>query len=135
MPNRLGHIGASLTLSLFFPPDVTLIAALLSLSPDTDLVLGLKHREYTHNVAFASLVAAVALVLFGRTVAIASFAAVLLHILLDLTTKQKFPALFPLSRKRYGLRLFRSNSTLLNSSLLVVGVLVFVWGNGYAVHT
>ena len=127
--NRLGHLG--LTLLVFSPlskvlgVDFVITASLLGLLPDIDLAVRLRHREYTHNFTFAALMALLVSRINAK-LALATFASISLHVLADLLTMQKFPPLYPFSRKRYALKLFRSNDPTLNFTLFILGIFAFI---------
>jgi len=141
--NRLGHIGFTfLVLSPFISKlgiHFILFAAIFAVLPDIDILLRMKHREYTHNITFAVLVTIVAFFFFRamrveELLALSAFAAVLIHIFADSFTMQKFPPFFPFSKKRVAFRVFKSNNPLINASSFILGFLSFVYfasGGGY----
>lgn len=128
--NRLGHFGFSLLvlspLLQIFSLSYVLFAVALAMLPDIDLVLRIEHRKYTHNVAFASSMAILFYALFASSLlAILAFLSVLLHILADLMTKQKFAPLYPFSKKKFALKLFRSDNKPINYTVFLLGLVSF----------
>ncbi len=127
--NRLGHIGFALLvlspIAKIAGADFVVLAAILGLLPDIDIVLRVKHREYTHNFTLAA-VAALLIFPLSLTASLAAFVGVSLHIAADLLTKQKFPPFFPFSRKRYALGIFRSDNAVVNATLFILGALAFI---------
>ncbi len=130
--NRLGHIGLAL---LVFSPlvgkfDLSTIffAVALTLAPDIDLVLRLEHRKYTHNITFALLIGILAF-MFSKNLFLAFLAltSVLVHVIADLLTIQKFAPLYPFSKKKYALKLFKSNNTAINTAVLLLGLASFAY--------
>jgi len=99
--------------------DVLFLAAavLASIAPDLDLRI--KHRALLHNIFVLAVVAAGSWFLQGLYFAIIVSSAYFSHILLDSLTKAGVAVLFPLSSKRYGLRLVR-NGGLADKSLCVL---------------
>jgi len=142
--NRLGHVGLTLLLLSPFMSKLgvqfVLFSAAFAILPDIDIVLRIKHREYTHNITFG-VIATIAAFFFFRAVgireimALSAFVAVIIHIAADAFTMQKFPPLFPFSRKRVAFKVFRSDNAAVNASSFVLGSLAFVYfasGGGYA---
>ncbi|MEM5823903.1 MAG: metal-dependent hydrolase [Archaeoglobaceae archaeon] len=129
--NRLGHLGFSLLLLSpllkFFPISYVLFAIALAMLPDIDLVLRVEHRKYTHNVTFALLIAVLSYVLLASfLLSILAFLSVLLHVIADLMTKQKFAPLYPFSQKKYALKLFRSDNKSVNHIVFLLGLISFM---------
>ncbi|MEM4292333.1 MAG: metal-dependent hydrolase [Archaeoglobaceae archaeon] len=129
--NRLGHLGFSLLLLSpllkFFPISYVLFAIALAMLPDIDLVLRVEHRKYTHNVTFALLIAVLSYVLLASfLLSILAFLSVLLHVIADLMTKQKFAPLYPFSKKKYALKLFRSDNKSVNYIVFLLGLISFM---------
>ncbi len=137
--NRPGHVGLSLlVLSPFMKTlgvGFVAVATVFTLAPDIDLVLRIKHRAYTHNVTFAvfmALLAAAFTTFFGNhsnvfAVALAAFTGVVIHVIADLMTIQKFPPLYPFSGKKVAFKLFRSDNAAINSSAFIAGVFSFLF--------
>jgi len=113
---------------------VTLIilSTAFSLIPDVDLRLEIPHRKYTHNVFFILMLSIAFGILTAYVISdftlgfLAIFIGGLLHILGDLLTYMSFCPLCPIYRKSLALKLFRSNNSLVNNALLVVGISTFV---------
>lgn len=130
--NRPGHIGLALLilspLLAKFDLNSILIAVALTISPDIDLLLRLEHRKYTHNITFASLVAILVFV-FSRNfwLAFLVLLSIFAHITADLLTMQKFAPLYPFSKKKYALKLFKSNNTAINTAVLLLGIASFAY--------
>lgn len=130
--NRFGHIGfALLVLSPFigkFDLNSILIAVALTVSPDIDLLFKIEHRKYTHNITFGFLIGLLVFMLsksfwLAFLVLISIFA----HILVDLLTIQKFAPLYPFSKKKYALKLFKSKNTAINTAVLLLGLASFAY--------
>mgnify|MGYP000533553925 CR=1 FL=1 len=79
-----------------------------SLLPDFDLRI--KHRALLHNLFAMLALASLVLHYFGYLNAVFFTLAYFSHILLDSLTKVGVSLLYPFSKKRYGLRLFRNGS-------------------------
>lgn len=130
--NRPGHIGLAL---LFLSPFIAkfelnnvLIAVALTVSPDIDLLLRIEHRKYTHNVTFAILISIlVFMFLKNFWLSFLVFLSILIHILSDLLTIQKFAPLYPFSKKKYALKLFKSNNTAINTAVILLGMASFAY--------
>jgi len=137
--NRFGHLGFSLILFSpllsYFSTTEVMTAILFSMLPDIDLVLRIKHRMYTHNILFASLISLAFLFLLkDEMIATFIFLGVFSHILADLLTKMPFAPLYPLYRKRFALRLFRSDNAVVNYSFLIVGIFFFAYFYGIKIY-
>jgi inner membrane protein len=138
MVNTLSHIGVGLLLSyaLGIKGKKRLVLIFLSLLPDLDyftysiftLISGsvsheirnqlfylLGHREFTHTIFFAFLIALFIWVKTkDKTFAMGSFQAVFLHSLLDYTTSSKMRLFYPLSTEPSALRAIYSLDPVLN---------------------
>ena len=138
--NRPGHLGFALLilspLMQFTGLEFVIVTAFFSLTPDVDLILNIRHRAYTHNITFGAILALISalMVLFVLEVptksfeyAIAAFTGVAIHITADLFTIQKFAPLYPFSGKKVALKLFRSNSVPVNTTLFMLGVFSFIF--------
>ncbi|MFN3383882.1 MAG: metal-dependent hydrolase [Archaeoglobaceae archaeon] len=128
--NRLGHLGFSLLflspLLNFTPFSDFLVVITAAMLPDIDLVLRIEHRKYTHNIAFASIVAILFHVLLAAPMlSILVFLSVLLHVFADLMTKQKFAPLYPFSKKKFAFKLFRSDNKPVNYTFFLLGLISF----------
>lgn len=137
--NRAGHFGfALLLLSPFISKlglEFVLMTAIFSMLPDIDMVLRIKHREYTHNFTFAAISTAIFFFTFRmlkipELLSLSVFLAVSIHILVDMLTMQKFPPLYPFSKKRVALRVFRSDNGLVNGGVFILGTMEFVYFAG-----
>lgn len=129
--NRLGHLGFSLLifspLLKILPAPYVLFAVAIAMLPDVDLVLKIGHRKYTHNVTFAALIAILFYSLLSSLLlAVLAFFGVFSHILADLMTKKKFAPLYPLSKKKIALKLFRSDNKPINYAFFLLGLISFV---------
>ncbi len=138
---REGHIGLSLTLvfsllTFMSIKDInSLITAflvvILSILPDVDLNFEIKHRKYTHNILAAIIFG----IIFGLLLEfinlgffrgfIAGFGGTILHILGDLLTIMEFEILFPISTKKFALKLFRSDNVKVNNTFFIIGIITF----------
>lgn len=140
--NREGHVGLTLVIAslLFQLIDlelqkeivVILLSSTLSVLPDVDLRLEIKHRRYTHNFMIATL-ASVLIGLLTYHVKLGfwiGFVACLLgflcHILGDLLTYSSFPPLWPLVRREVSFKLFKSNDKTVNSLFMFMGAVSFL---------
>ncbi len=139
--HREGHIGFSLivisiVMSLLnswdFKALITAIIALgFSTFPDVDLKLGIAHRKWTHSVFFGLIVGlasgwiAKMSGLSFEAGFLGAFGGVTLHILGDLLTYQAFAPLYPLSKRKIALGLFRSDNVIVNKLMLILGILTF----------
>jgi inner membrane protein len=99
--------------------------------PDVDLRLGITHRKWTHSVVFGILVGlafgwiAKMIGLGFKIGFLGAFGGILLHILGDLLTYQPFAPLYPISKRKIALGLFRSDNLIVNKSMLILGILTF----------
>lgn len=130
--NRFGHIGfALLVLSPLidkFDLGYILIAVASTLFPDIDLRLKIGHRKYTHNITFGFLVGILVFMLSKSSwLAFLVLMSIFAHILADLLTIQKFAPLYPFSKKKYALKLFKSNNTAINTAVLLLGLASFAY--------
>ncbi len=141
--NRPGHVGVVLlTLSPFIHKlgiQFVVFAAIFTVLPDVDIVLRVKHREYTHNITFGALLTLAAFFVFRQVgipeiLSLSVFVAVVIHIIVDAFTMQKFPPFYPFSKKRVAFKVFRSDNPAINAGSFILGSLAFVYfaGGGYA---
>lgn len=106
---------------------VIILSTILSTLPDIDLKLELPHRKYTHNVLFALLAGSAAGIVtsvlgLGFELGFYSVCVgVLTHLLGDLLTYRSFAPLYPLTRRRFSLKLFHSSDKYVNSVFLLLG--------------
>jgi len=149
---KKGHLGVSLL--VFAPIGYTLVAdgfpgsaaavglvmVWFAMLPDVDHRLPLiEHRGPTHSLLFAALVggvgwgvgtAAETVVSSSLSLPTVGFAVGALtvgaHLLGDLLTPAGVPLLWPLSGRSFSLSLAPANSTLANSGLFALGLLVTV---------
>ena len=137
--NRPGHVGSTLLILSPLIPELGVefvaLAAVFSMLPDVDMVLKVKHREYTHNFTFAAIMTLLFFFIFryldiSGILALSVFAAVSIHIAVDALTMQKFPPFFPFYRKRVALRLFRSDNSAVNLGAFITGSVAFVYFAG-----
>lgn len=130
--NRPGHIGFALFL---FSPLIgkfelsyVLLAVALTVAPDIDLLLRIEHRKYTHNVTFAFLVAILVFILLKSFwLSLLVLLSIFAHLIADLMTLQKFAPLYPFSKKKYALKLFRSDNAAVNTAVLLLGITSFAY--------
>ncbi len=159
--NWRGHVGLSLLIfSLLMIPfglnvftlGFIIITVLFSSLPDTDLIrfLPFEHRDFTHNVGFGMIFAAVLASVFGflvgiyfsdvlgGLVAIGIFLAitggVLSHLLGDIiaglrydSTPWKIKPIRPFSHKSIGYGIFLATDQKVNNIFLKVGFLSFLF--------
>lgn len=140
--NREGHVGLTLAVTSLMLQAIDvelqkgvlliLLLSFLSVLPNIDLRLKIKHRKYTHNV-FVAIPASTLLglltnhvglgLLIGFTVCLLGF---LCHILGDLLTYSSFPPLWPAVKREVSLKLFKSSDKVVNSFFMFVGLLSFL---------
>ncbi|MGM0591073.1 MAG: metal-dependent hydrolase [Halobacteriota archaeon] len=147
---RLGHYGVSLL--AFAPVGFVLLVAgegelafvagvvmlWLAMLPDLDhRIPGISHRGPTHTLAFALLVGATFGVvgaamggLVETTIPLSAFGAfvgtvaILAHLFGDLLTPMGVALFWPLSSRRYSLRIARADNTVANYGLFALGIFV-----------
>ncbi|RLI73209.1 hypothetical protein DRO97_07890 [Archaeoglobales archaeon] len=134
---KIGHFGFSiLVLSLFlnyFTLAQILLIAAISILPDIDIKLRVKHRKYTHNITAALIPGlTMALIFYYHSLNpfkgfLIGFVGIVLHISADLLTFQKFPPLFPFSQKLVAFKIFRSNNKIINSLFFILGVVALTY--------
>lgn len=134
---KIGHFGFSmLVLTLFCGyfslPQILLISAISTLL-DLDIKLRIKHRQYTHNITAAVVVGLLIASIFYHygfnpfKGFLIGFVGVILHIIADLPTFQKFPPLFPFCRKMVAFKVFRSDNKIVNNLFFVLGIVVLTY--------
>ncbi len=142
--HREGHVGFSLLVLsaiMYLLHKWNLLIAIIALGfstfPDVDLKLGIAHRKWTHNVFFA-LASGLAFGWITEKVGLGfgvgfwgAFGGVILHILGDLMTYRSFAPLYPLSKRKTSLKLFRSDNVLINWGMLIAGISIFVFLYGF----
>lgn len=136
--HREGHIGFSLIvlsilMSILNHWDLlmAIIAVGFSTFPDIDLKLGIAHRKWTHSIFFG-LVTGLA---FGYITELSglsfkvgflgAFGGIILHILGDLLTYRAFAPLYPFSKRKMALGLFKSDNVIVNKLMLILGIFIF----------
>lgn len=95
-------VGLAVTLPLIVKDPVTAVGIVGAIAPDFDISLGIKHRSITHSF----LAAGVTTLLISPVnikIAIVWSINYLLHLLLDGTTVNGVPLLYP-KKKRYGIK-------------------------------
>lgn len=106
-----------------------LLSSALSVLPDIDLRLEMKHRRYTHNLLAAVLVSMFVGFLtdhvrlgfwIGFMACLLGF---LCHIVGDLLTYLSFPPLWPIVKREVSLKLFKSDDKAVNSLFMFMGAL------------
>lgn len=90
--------------------------------PDYDYKIGLKHRGITHTFLFLILSAAVMLIISPQLALIWGIS-YLTHLIGDSITKTGIPALYPLSKKYYGLKLIKTKGA---EDLLILLLCLYV---------
>lgn len=88
-------------------PYISIIGVIGANAPDWDFRLGLKHRTITHSLLLL-FVSSFAVSFFSKNIALIWFMSYLLHLLADSCTKMGVPFLYPLVKKRYGLKLIKT---------------------------
>ena len=139
--HREGHIGFSLiiisiVMSLLNSWNskaliTAIIALIFSTFPDIDLKLGIAHRKWTHSIFFgfiAGLTFGWIAKMSGLSFEVGflgAFGGIILHILGDLLTYRAFAPLYPFSKRKIALGLFRSDNAVINKLMLILGLLTF----------
>jgi membrane-bound metal-dependent hydrolase YbcI (DUF457 family) len=147
---KLGHFGFTLLLSslicvLFVIAKVITLqtfllvcvtSAVFSYLPDVDQDVGLKHRGITHTCLFAvvcSIGLAVGVHFLNYSLYYSllggwcTFFAIAWHILIDLTTYERFKPWYPFSQKEHGgLKFWKASNKIANTGLAFFGIVVFV---------
>lgn len=109
-----------------------LLSSSLSVLPDIDLRLEIKHRRYSHNFVVAILVSTLMGFLTNHVGLsfwmgfLAGLLGFLCHIVGDLLTYSSFPPLWPVIRKEVSLKFFKSNDKIFNSLFMFMGVISFL---------
>jgi inner membrane protein len=75
--------------------------------PDFDYMVGLKHRGITHTFLFL-IVSTVAMLIISPQLALIWCISYFTHLAGDSITKTGIPALYPASKKYYGLKLIKT---------------------------
>jgi len=91
-----------------------------------------EHRKFSHTLAFATIcglfMGFFTLNVFNDFYVgfFGAFFGVISHILGDLPTYTPFSPLYPISRRKVSLKLFKSSNKLINTLLLLIGIVMFV---------
>ncbi|PNX47268.1 MAG: hypothetical protein BV457_06035 [Thermoplasmata archaeon M9B1D] len=139
-----GHFGLTLfILSLIglpigFGPEnlmifIIFLSAILSSLPDIDIKIGISHRTVTHSLLFAIIIGILFGILLGYSSGllygflgfIAGFLAIVIHMLGDLMTFQKFNPLWPFKQNYLSYGLFEAKSKAANNIFFVLGWIMF----------
>ncbi|MEM2213830.1 MAG: metal-dependent hydrolase [Candidatus Nezhaarchaeales archaeon] len=140
--NREGHIGLTLAVTSLILQVINvklhesvlliLLSTSLSVLPDIDLRLEVKHRRYTHNIVVAIPIS----ILIGLLTShlslsfwigfVAGLLGFICHIAGDVLTYSSFPPLWPIVKSEVSLKLFKSNDKLVNSLFMFIGILLFL---------
>jgi len=83
------------------------IALVGSIAPDWDIYLGIKHRTLTHSL-LALGISSYFLYTFNEQLGILWGINYFTHLFLDSLTKAGVPFLYPLKKKHYGFKLFKT---------------------------
>jgi len=133
---RRGHIGLSLLILSPFINTLGLefvaLSVFFSIIPDLDVRLGIRHRGITHNITFAAFLTVVLcyiLYIFDLEIflSFSAFVGIVLHLIGDLITHQKFAPLYPFVRRRIAFKIVKSNNRFVNDLLLLAGTLTFTY--------
>lgn len=105
------------------------LVAGLSVLPDLDLDIMLRHRGATHSLLAGLLVGLATGLLFANYFGFPSafligFGGVALHLAGDVLTSSPLSPLWPFSKRKVALRAFRSDSRGVNRALLIMGASV-----------
>lgn len=134
---KIGHLGFSmLGLAPFYgylSLSQILLTSAISTLPDIDIRLRVKHRQYTHNITVALLLGLLIALIFYYNGSnplkgfLIGFIGIILHIIADLPTFQKFPPLYPFNKKMVAFKLFRSNNKSINTLFFIIGLTVLTY--------
>ena len=147
---REGHIGfgfllgslvafALVSLNVMSLEEFPIFAGLVgvfSFVPDIDITFGIGHRGPTHNISFGLICAFIVSVIVYYSyfdlyltvlTFVAGFFAILSHLIADLFTHNKFKIFYPFSDKRYGGLGIDADSKVANRTLLLIGVVAYVF--------
>ena len=125
-------VGSAMTLPVVsligaISPIYVIITFLGTIAPDFDSDFGLKHRGASHSLVAATLTGIVFSALLGVKVGLIWTVAYCSHLFLDSLTKMGVPFLYPINKKRFGIRKFKTNGLMDNWVILVgLGVAVLV---------
>lgn len=100
-------------------PIYVIITFLGTIAPDFDSDFGLKHRGVSHSLVAATLTGIVFSVLFGVKVGLIWTVAYCSHLFLDSLTKMGVPFLYPVNKKRFGIRKLKTNGLMDNWFILL----------------
>jgi inner membrane protein len=109
----------------------TFTVIVFSIAPDLDL--GRYHRKLLHNIfmllplIIISQLVSTYLGLRGHYLALSVITGWLSHVFLDSLTKKGVALLYPFSGKLYGLKLFNSDSLVVNALFIATSLLVVTY--------
>ena len=102
-------VGIAATLPFITRSNILLIPIALagSVAADCDYKIGMKHRKITHTLLALSISSAT-LSIFKLNLGILWGLNYSTHLLLDSVTSKGIPLLYPVSKKNYGVKLFKT---------------------------
>lgn len=102
-------MGIATTITLITKDNMLIapVAIVGSIAPDWDIYIGIKHRTLTHSLV-ALVFTSYVLYTFNEQLGILWGINYLTHLLLDSLTKTGVPFLYPLKKKYYGFKLFKT---------------------------
>ena len=90
-----------------------------SIAPDLDFKFKIRHRTITHSLLFL-FISSIFFVIIDLKLGIGYFIGNILHLIADSFTKMGVPFLYPFIKKRYGVRLIKTNGYTERLFLLVL---------------
>lgn len=104
------HISVGIVTSLriinHIPP-YALFGVIGATLPDIDLILGIKHRTFTHSL-LALFLSTMVVMVIDFNIGIVFSISYLSHLILDSFTKMGVPWFYPFSKKYYGLKIIKT---------------------------
>ncbi len=121
-------IGSAITIPLVFYNPVTIVGLIGAYIPDIDIKLHIKHRTITHSI----LMLVITTLIISKLNLLIAFSwglNYLSHLLLDSLTVMGVPFLYPFSKKKYGLKLFKTGKyqEFIFQTLAIVFILFFIY--------
>ena len=140
---RRGHMGLTLLILSPFMKSFTdlfgdiyssvtfiVLSTLFSVLPDIDLRIGIKHRGATHSITLAILLSVILCYIFyilnlNMLFGLSAFIGITSHLIGDLITYRSFAPFYPFSKKKFSLKIVKSENRFINDALFLLGALVF----------
>ena len=96
-----------------------------STTPDLDFKFNIKHRTITHSLLFL-FISSLLFAIIGLDLSIGYFIGNILHLIADSFTKMGVPFLYPFIKRRYGVRLIKTNGYIEKLFLIVLIYFIFI---------